>query len=235
MRIALLFLLLLILSGCLFPEQERAENQVPYDDQLQSVQMAVNQFQEDQGVLPIRNFDKDTSLYQRYLVDFGQLVPTYMQDPPGNSFENGGVFQYVLVNVETDPEVKLLDLRIVDQVREVQRRVNQYRADHRFIPFDEPVGNGVFSIDYEEIQYDSEPTVESPYNPNHQLPLRIHQDGNVVIDYEIDLQQTFKDAELEGAASNETDLRKLLIESSPFVPVYSLSYTFEDGEIKFFQ
>ena len=34
-----------------------------------------------------------------------------MAEPPESAYEAGGYFQYVLVNVESDPTVKLLDVR----------------------------------------------------------------------------------------------------------------------------
>ena len=63
-----------------------------------SVQTAINQFQEDNdGILPIKNSDETTPIYQKYVIDFKRIVPEYMAEPPSNAFESGGVFQYVIV------------------------------------------------------------------------------------------------------------------------------------------
>ena len=96
-----------------YQTEELAQNKIPYDDQIQSVQSAVERFQEDNGgILPIKNSDEKTPIFQKYLVDFKRLVPQYIAEPPGNAFESGGVFQYVIVHAETDPAIKIFDLRI---------------------------------------------------------------------------------------------------------------------------
>ena len=52
----------------------------------------------------------------KYPIDFKRLVPQYMAEPPGNAYESGGVFQYVIVNAEKNPTVKIFDLRIADLI-----------------------------------------------------------------------------------------------------------------------
>lgn len=124
MLFSLLIILSVILSGCLYPQDKLAENQVPYEDQVKSVQSAVDRFQKDNGgILPIKTRDASTPIYQKYPIDFQKLVPKYMAEPPGNSFENGGIFQYVLVDVETKPTVKIFDLRIAETIRDVMIRI----------------------------------------------------------------------------------------------------------------
>src|SRR5690606_1564565 len=112
---------ILIVSGCMYPNDRKVENQVPYPDQIHAVQQAVNQFQADSGILPIKTREADTPIYQKYPIDFRKLVPRYLQQAPGNSFENGGIFQYVLINVEEQPEVKLLHLVMSKDVQQLQR------------------------------------------------------------------------------------------------------------------
>ncbi|WP_152549307.1 hypothetical protein [Geomicrobium sp. JCM 19038] len=56
---------------------------------MQSVQAAVDEFQEQRGVPPIQNFESDTGLYERYRVDFSQLIPGFMNDAPASAYENG--------------------------------------------------------------------------------------------------------------------------------------------------
>lgn len=45
----------IMLSGCLYPQERKAENQIPYEDQIQAVQLAVNNYKEaSDGLLPIK-------------------------------------------------------------------------------------------------------------------------------------------------------------------------------------
>ncbi|MGO4888128.1 hypothetical protein ACJ2A9_10245 [Anaerobacillus sp. MEB173] len=222
---------LLLLSGCFYPSEQRAENQIPYEDQIVSVQSAVNQFRKDTGVLPIKTRDMETPIYQKYPIDFGQLVPRYMQNAPGNSFENGGVFQYVLINVETDPEVKLIDLVTLRYIQELQMKVNQYRSQHQFAPVAEVLDVGIFALDVEQLGYKEPPTVRSPFFPDHQLPLIIDNRGTVVVDYTIDLLQALEN--YDHSFDSGDDIRSILVDNSHFVPVFSLSYTIEDGRPTF--
>ncbi len=215
-----------VLSGCLFPTDQRAENQVPYPDQLLSVQQAVNQFRQDHGVLPIANRDMDTPIYQKYPIDFRKLVPRYLQQPPGNSFENGGMFQYVLVNVEETAEVKLIDLSVMREIQQFQMRLNDYMRRHQFAPVDEMVAIGIFTIDYERLNYREAPRVRSRYFENY-LPLLIDNKGNIIIDYKIDLNMALQ--QYEHDFSKGDDIRSLLVENSPFVPVFSIAYTIDDN------
>lgn len=64
-------LVLLTLTGCMYPEEKLVQNQVPYKDQLDSVQSAVNQYKEaNGGLLPIKTKDAETPIYQKYPIDF---------------------------------------------------------------------------------------------------------------------------------------------------------------------
>ncbi|MBU8907233.1 hypothetical protein [Desertibacillus haloalkaliphilus] len=224
--VAALAISIILLTGCLYPDERRVENQVPYEDQLQAVQGAVNQFQSDRGVLPIMTRDMETPIYQKYPIDFNQLVPRYLQDPPGNSFENGGVFQYVLVNPDTDPEVKLIDLAMMREIQEFQRAVNQYMRNNQYAPVDEVLAVGLFTLDYEELGYKERPRVRTRYFDNL-LPLLIDNQGQVVIDYSIDLNMALQTYDHDYEAGD--DIRELLVEHSPFVPAFSVPYTVDEA------
>jgi hypothetical protein len=224
----LLSISLLLLSGCLFPDDQRAENRIAYPDQLQSVQHAVEQFQTDTGVLPIRTFDETTSLYQRYIIDFNQLVPRYLQQPPGTAFENGGVFQYVLVNVEEQPEIKVIDLTSQREIQQLQQRLNDYMRQHRFAPIEEMLDVGLFKLDHEALNYKEAPHVRSPYHDTY-LPLLLTNDGEIIIDYQIDLNMMLN--EYDHSFEEGDDIRSLLYEHTPFVPLRSVPYVLdENGE-----
>ncbi|MFC3882732.1 hypothetical protein ACFOU2_04155 [Bacillus songklensis] len=214
-------LMIVLLSGCLYPNEKLVKNQVAYKDQLAAVQTAVNQYRTDsEGLLPIKTRDMNTPIYQKYPIDFNKLVPKYMQEPPGTAFENGGVFSYVLVDVETNPTVKLIDLRIAEQIRDIKIRMKAYK----YPPFKEMIAKGIFTIDYKKIGYEEEPYVISPFSGKN-LPLVINHKGEVFVDYSMDLydrlqkyKRTYKPGE---------DILPLLVQDSDFVPAYSLPYTID--------
>ena len=214
-------LLVSFLTGCLYPDSERSQNQIPYIDQLESVQKAVDQFQTDQGgLLPIKTKEGDTPIYQKYLVDFGKLVPKYLPEPPGNSFENGGVYQYVLVKVEEDPTVKVFDLRIAEQINEISLRIKA----NGYPPYKETLANNVYSLDFSKIGYTEPPSVKSPYT-GIELPFVINGQGELFVDYRTDLYQALKNQ--SPTVKPGEDIRPILLEDSVFVPAYSMPYTID--------
>lgn len=225
-------LLLIVLSGCLYPNERRAENQIPYLDQIESVQRAVEQFQQDTGVLPIHTREMGTPIYQKYPVDFSQLIPRYLQQAPGNSFENGGIFQYVLVNVEENPEVKVLNLSGMSEIRELQMRVRQYEKKNQYAPIDEMVDTGLFTLQFDKLGYKEAPKINSPYFDTS-LPLLMDNSGQVYIDYRIDLNIALN--EFEHSFQPGDDVREILVQNSPIVPAFSIPYTIDaNGEPIFF-
>ncbi|MDQ0257488.1 hypothetical protein J2S74_004946 [Evansella vedderi] len=229
----LFFLAILLLTGCMYPDERRVENRVPYPDQIQSVQSAVIQYRQGNGVLPVSDRGEETSIFQRYPVNFSQLIPNYLQSPPGNSFESGGVFQYVLLYPDEIPEVKVIDLTMSRTIQEFSRRVQLYRREHSFAPVAEFAGDELLRLDFEALNYDEEPTVDSPYHPNHRLPLLMQTNGEIVVDYTLDIKYFIEEYGL-GEYSYGDDLRWLLVEHSPFIPVNSRPQTInEDGTAEF--
>ncbi|WP_100331427.1 hypothetical protein [Bacillus xiapuensis] len=208
-----------LLSGCLFPEDQLAQNKVPYEEQIQSVQSAVNQFaKQNGGLLPIKNKDADTPLYQKYPIDFKKLVPQFMAEPPGNAFESGGIYQYVLIDVEKKPTVKLIDLRMAEQIREIHMRIQT----QKYPPYQEEIAQNVYSLDFKKIGYDEDPYVVSPYT-NHNLPIVITGDGNLFVDYSSDLYAALQKTGTKPEKGD--DIRPLLAQDSMFAPAFSLPYT----------
>ncbi|OXS80284.1 hypothetical protein [Domibacillus enclensis] len=220
-----IMLLSFLLSGCLYPEENLNQNEVPYEDQLQSVQSAVNQFQtEEGGILPIKTKEDDPDIYEKYPVDFSKISPRFMAEPPGNAYESGGIYQYVLIDVETNPSVKLIDLRIAEQIRSIRVRL----LAHEFPPFKDALADNVYTLDFKELGYEDEPYITSPYS-GKQLPLVMSGDGTIYIDYAADLYAALQETDPPPAPGE--DIRSLLTQSSPFVPAYSLPYTVdEQGE-----
>jgi hypothetical protein len=234
LRTFFLFLTMtLILSGCFYPNERRTENQMPQPDQIEVVQKSVNQYKEETGVLPIETKDGDTPIYEKYVIDFRKLMPKYLSRLPSNSYEEGGVYRYVLVDVEDNPKVKLLDLRLSTQVGRLQLRVNEY-LQNNYLPVDQIIDKreGYFSLNYEELNLKEEPMVQSPYSLQN-LPFVVNKDGVVGIDYRIDLYQALQNRNYEDIEEGQ-DIRFILLEQGFFVPAYSFPYTIKDGEPVFF-
>lgn len=217
--IACLLLVVFTLAGCMYPDEKLTQNQVPYEDQLTAVQVAVDKYREDNGgLLPIKTKDADTPVYEKYPIDFERLVPKYLSDVPGNAFESGGIFQYVLIEVETTPLVKIFDLRIAEQIRELNMLINL----EQYPPYKAEVAKGVFTLDYSKLGYKQDPVAESPYT-HQNLPFVITGTGEIFVDYQSDLYQKMKEFNVDLKAGE--DIRWILVQDSMFVPAYSLEYT----------
>ena len=229
----LLFFLLpltaLLLTGCLYPNNELQKNKVPNQQQLEMVQNAVDTYQEQKnGLLPIKTKGQDTPIFQKYPVEFGKLKQlNLIGELPGTAFENGGHYQYVIIHPDTDPTVKVLDLRTTEEVRSLQVKVKFYRDNNRYPPFGDFVAPGVYELDYEKLGMDEPPVVNSPYS-EHKLPVHLNEQGQVFIDYRKDLYTYLREEEHNYEAGE--DIRYLLTDYTPFVPAYSKTYTVEDGE-----
>ncbi|MBX0356212.1 hypothetical protein [Halobacillus sp. Nhm2S1] len=219
----------LLLSGCLYPQSNLAKNQVPNDQQLEMVQNAVDTYQEKKnGLLPIKTKDQDTPIFQKYPIEFSKLKEmNLLSDLPGTSFENGGHYQYVIIHPETDPTVKVLDLRTTEEVRSLQVKVKFYRDNNKYPPFGDFVAPGVYELDHEKIGMDEPPMVNSPYS-DQKLPVYLDEQGRVYIDYRKDLYTYLR--EEEHSYEQGEDIRYLLTDHTPIVPAYSTTYTVENGE-----
>ncbi|TCT25584.1 hypothetical protein EDD68_103139 [Melghiribacillus thermohalophilus] len=224
----------LLLTGCLYPEDRLAKNQVPNEVQLQTVQEAVVQFQEaSDGLLPIKTRHSDTPIFQKYPVDFEKLREyNLMGRAPGNSFEEGGKYQYVIIHPETEPTVKVIDLRMAAELRKMNTLIEIYRNEHIYPPFGKQVAEGIYRLNHESLGLETEPYVESPYS-GQPLPIVLNVQGEIFIDYSRDLYQALQKFEHEYEYGD--DIRYILAENYPFVPAYSLPYTIQDGEPVFME
>lgn len=212
-------LCLFLLSACMYPTDQRAENQIPYDEQLQMVQNAVDKYREENdGLLPIKTRDKDTPIYIKYPIDFTQLIPRYLPRHPGNSYEGGGIFQYVLINVEENPTVKLVDLRVPEKIREIKLRIRS----QGYPPFKEVITNNVFTLDFSKLGYKQDPYLVSPYT-NQLLPFVIDGNGEIYVDYISDLYIVLQEKDHSFQVGD--NIISILEEESAIVPAYSLPYT----------
>ncbi|WP_071459975.1 hypothetical protein [Bacillus massilinigeriensis] len=213
------FLLLTALTGCMYPEENLVQNSIPYQDQVDRVQKAVNQYRKDQGeFLPIKTKEADTPIYQKYPVDFEKIVPRYIPEIPGNAFESGGDFQYVMVDTEKNPTVKLLDVKIAEKIREIKMRIKV----GGYPPFKKQLSRNVFTLDFKKLGYKEEPVAVSPFTGKN-LPFVISGEGEIYVDYRTDLYEKLRESKV--SVSPGTDILYLLLKDSLFVPAYSLPYT----------
>nr|WP_106784668.1 hypothetical protein [Lysinibacillus timonensis] len=212
----------ILLTGCMYPQEERVENQIPDDVQLDGVQRAIEEYMEDTGVLPIQNRDMDTDIFIKYPIDFSKLVPKYLANIPGNAYEKGGIFQYIIWNPEEKPTVKLVDLRAAEKIRELNIRF----LATKYPTYKDPITNYIYTIDYDKLGMETELTVPSPYS-NNQLPLIASTDGVVHVDYSIDLNLFLQENNLTPTPGE--DIRMLLVDAYPVVPAYSLPYTVDEN------
>lgn len=211
-----------LLSGCLYPEEKLVENQVPNEDQLTSVQRAVDDFRKDTGgLVPIKTRDQSTDLFIKYLIDFEKIVPKYLSKVPANAYEKGGLFQYMIWDPEKTAEVKLVDLRGPEKIRDIKMR----KIGTEYVAASKQISKNVFSIDYEKMGFKEPITVPSPYSAV-QLPIVMTGDGELYIDYSIDLNRVLKE-EKPNVEPGE-DIRHILFDNNPIVPAYSLPYTVND-------
>jgi hypothetical protein len=222
-RLAVILSVIVLLAGCMYPGEDNAGKEIAYADQLEVIQKAVDAYQENTGgLLPIKTRDMDTDIYIKYPIEFGKIVPAYTEKIPTNAYENGGIYQYVLMDVETDPTVKLVDLRSAERIRELNLRKN---INGR-VPFNEPVGEFVYTVDFEAMGFKEPLTVPSPYS-DALLPIVIGGDGHFYIDYSIDLNRILE--EQQPDVQEGEDIRYLLADDYPVLPAYSLPYTVNDN------
>ena len=211
-----------LLAGCGSPTNFDQSSMRPDVDMLAGVQRAVNEYQQDTGVLPIKTRDEDTDIFIKYLIDFDKLVPKYIGTPPGNSYEKGGIFQYMIWDAENNPTVKLVDLRTPERMREIKIRFNATQ----YPQFKDKVQEHVYTINFENIGYKEAVTVNSPYS-NNQLPFIVTAEGEIYVDYSIDLYTYMKDNNI--TAEPGEDIREILVDNFPVVPAYSLPYTVDEN------
>ncbi|WP_316044261.1 MULTISPECIES: hypothetical protein [Bacillales] len=210
---------LLLLSGCMYKGEDKAVRENPYEDQLDLIQKAVNAYKENNGgLLPIKTKEQETDMYIKYPIEFSKIVPAYTEKIPSNAYETGGIYQYVLMDVEENPTVKLVDLRIAERIRDLNLR----RHINGKLPFKDPVGENVYEIDYAAMGFKEPLKVESPYS-DALLPIVVGGDGHFYVDYSIDLNRVLQEEKPD--VKEGEDIRYLLSDSYPILPAYSLPYT----------
>ncbi|MCP3025849.1 hypothetical protein [Halobacillus sp. A5] len=223
---------LFMLTGCLYPQSELKKNNATNQEQLESVQTAVSQYKEQEsGLLPIKTKEEDTPPFLKYPLDFSKLRESgLIGEAPGNSFENGGHYQYVIINPDEDPTVKVVDLRMTEALRSLQLKVDFYENENEFPPLNNKIAKGVYDLKYEEMGLESAPTIDSPYS-DQKLPVYINERGELLVDYRKEIYPLLE--EEEHSYEEGDDLRYFLTDHTPIAPAYSPPYTLEDGELVF--
>jgi hypothetical protein len=228
---AALALLALFASGCMYPNELRKQNTANPAEFIPVVQGAVDQYHAKTGVLPIKNSEEDTPIYEKYVIDFKKLQDRgLLSAPPVNSFESGGLFIYVLVHPETKPEVKLLELSTFQSAGDVQQWVNDYKQKNGGrLPKGEQIAPYFYYVDFAKLGK-KQPQVKSVYNRNSFVNYIVHESGQVAIDYAPDLMLYVKAKGGPDKLKPDEDMRELLVQDSFFVPGKSFPYKWQNGQ-----
>ncbi|MEC1648665.1 hypothetical protein [Bacillus halotolerans] len=229
LKCAMILVAVIFLSGCLYPHERKSSVQAtPYQDQLKLVQSAVDEFQKaNGGLLPIQTKDMSTPLYQKYPIDFNRLAPRYMAEPPSTAYESGGDYQYVLVDVENNPTVKLIDVKMAEKIRDIKLRVQMYRQEHKYPPYQDVLARDLFTLDGKKLGEADSLSVTSPISGNS-LPLMIDGDGEIYADYRTELVSCLKKS--KKTFKPGTEIQDIIWEETPFVPAFSVKYTVNDKQ-----
>ncbi|MFC4599088.1 hypothetical protein [Cohnella hongkongensis] len=219
---------LVFLAGCLYPEDRTPRTEATAREAVLTVQDAVDRYQEQSGVLPIQNADETVPRYEKYKVDFGKLKRMgYISRVPSAAFENGGSYQFLIIDEETKPLVRLLDLVVFQTADSVQKKMDQYRSSQgNRLAAGEQMYPGFRAIDFAKLGM-KDPGVLSMFS-RQTLNWIVDDQGKVYADYGIDIAKAAEKA--ETVPGENEDARRLLIDSSYYVPVRSPEYRWVDGE-----
>ncbi|MDR6224512.1 hypothetical protein [Desmospora profundinema] len=215
---ALALAAVLIATGCQVRTQEfnqRVMQDLPQE--VQQVQSALDRYMEQTPVLPIKS--AQGHLYEKYVLDLNQLDP-YLGSRPSNSYEKGGHFVFVVADPGTgeDHQVRAMDLRVTEKMRDLKRRVDRHQQSTGKWPRGHREGEGVYQLDFEKLGIDPV-TIPSPYSAQWSLPVLIDGDGVLFLDYRAEVVRVME--EQKDKLSDRQDLRELLWKDSLFVPAYS--------------
>lgn len=230
--VGLMLTLVLLLSGCAYPKELRKENQINPAEFITVVQQAVDLYREKHSVLPIKNSDMSTPLYEKYVIDFAKLKKSnYLSTVPANAFESGGIFMYVLVDAETKPTVKLMDLSAYQSVDDVQKKINDYKVSHNgSLPPGIAINEAFEYVDFDKLGMKA-PEIKSVYNRQNLITYLVNkQTGEVSIDYAMDIHKMIQDNSLASSLKADQDLREILVAKSFFVPIRSLPYHWQNNQ-----
>lgn len=216
-----LLLMAFTISGCMYPGDEK-EVGVNYRESVKRIQAAIDDYQQEEGLLPILNADETTPRYEKFRIDLEKLNRNgYLDDIPATAFEQGGSAYFLILNEETDPIVKVMDLVTVQKVNDVQLKINRYKSTHGGeIPVLDELYPGLYTID--EKQAGTKAITLSSVYSGQPLQFIMDKDGNVYVDYIHDIVAAID--KNGGEHDGNKDLRLELEQASYYVPVKSLPY-----------
>ncbi|MGO4539733.1 hypothetical protein [Paenibacillus sp. 2TAB19] len=216
------------LSGCMYPDDQRKQNQAAPKEAIRNVQGAIDQYKDETGMLPIKNSDAQTPVYEKFLIDFAKLQRTgYLSDLPSAAFEKGGNFYFLVIDEETNPRVKLMDLVTYQKVNDIQGWVKAYVQNGGELPKGEQMYPGFYQIDY-KLMNKTAPVIQSVFS-GQSINALVDEGGVVYADYGIDIMQLIqKNGDM--SIDEKLDLRTLLVDDSDYVPVKSPIYHYVNGE-----
>ncbi|MFD2115970.1 hypothetical protein ACFSTH_04390 [Paenibacillus yanchengensis] len=227
--VALLSILIVVtLSGCLYPKERIEQQQGVSRDVVRNVQAVVDDYQAETGLLPILNSAKMVPRFEKFQMDFVKLKEKkYISEIPKAAFEVGGSYYFLIIDAETNPQVKLMHLPTIQKVNDLQNKVLEYWQKNKHLPQKEEQYAGFYVIDYEKLGMKA-PAINSIFT-NQSQELLVDKAGNVYVDYGPDimqliLTQQISDDQLVG------DLRELLLEHSDYVPVRAPAYLYQNNE-----
>ncbi|HEY8530426.1 MAG TPA: hypothetical protein VIL22_12175 [Paenibacillaceae bacterium] len=219
-------LALLAAGGCLYPRDRTPDSGAAPREAVRAVQEAVDSYFASLGTLPILNADAGVPKYEKFRIDFARLKSAgFVSAPPPAAFEGGGPYLFLIVDEESDPKVRLLDLRVWERIDAVQRRVREFLNRGNPLPAGEEIYPGLWEVDFARLGM-RDPGVSSVFS-GHILPLMVDADGRVYADYAIDVAEAVRQSGADPGP--DEDLRALLVERSLFVPVKSPVYRWKDG------
>ncbi|MBN2984322.1 MULTISPECIES: hypothetical protein [Cohnella] len=220
-------LVLLSLGGCLYPDDHTPGGSASAREAVNAVQDAVDRYQASTGLLPIVTADETVPIYEKYKVDLAKLQRMdYLGSIPRVAFENGGKDQFLLIDEETDPTVKLLDLTVYQSASDVQKKVDEYVSKRGGeVPLGEQLYPGFYVLDFAKLGT-GEPDIRSMFS-GQSLAFLTDEQGTVYLDYGADIATAAAKSETDPGTYD--DLRRLLAEASYYVPVKSPVYKWVEG------
>lgn len=189
--VAVTALLLALLQGCMYPQELRKENQQSAREGVLVVQSAVDDYLKDTGLLPIQNSEADVPRYEKFRVDFEALKHSgKLSAAPASAFEAGGAGAYLIIDEETEPKVRIMDLAVAQYVNDAARAVDSYKRKQGRLPAKEEAYPGFYRID--EAAAGLKPSnVRNPFS-GEPLPLMMDEQGRVYADYAMELMQAIE-------------------------------------------
>jgi hypothetical protein len=222
-------LLTILLSGCMYRNEITKSYAPPTGEFIVLVQNAVDEFHKRTGVLPIKNKAQDTPVYEKYQIDFKKLQNyNLLSSIPPNAFENGGTAIYAIVNPETKPEVKLIDLTVYQLLVDIQAKTDEYKwKNGGKLPLGTGASPHFHVLDLKELGI-HQAQVPSPYSRTF-LNVLIDDNGEVGIDYAPEIMKAIQKSGKTDFPPDQ-DLRSILVEQAYFVPARSFPYHWKDRE-----